>query len=381
MPVDPASYKTPGQYLDALLKERGWTRQALAVVLDASESQVSRITTDRQPIMPAIALSLEEVFGIPADHFLSLQRSYDLEKARITARPDPNRERRARLYGGLPISEMIKRRWISAEDIRDVAGVEVGLAAFFGVNTPDEIEILPYAAKRTVVGAEVTPVQLAWLYRVRSIAEEMIVKPFTPRLAKAAISRLAALRRHPEELRKVPRILMECGIRYVVVETLTTAKIDGVCCWINERSPVVGMSLRYDRIDNFWFVLRHELEHVIQGHGFEKPMIDTELEGARAGVDAGVTEEERVANKAAADFCVPRQQMAAFFERKAPFFAERDLLGFAKTLGVHPGLVAGQLQYKTGRYDLFRKHLVAVRRHIAPGAIVDGWGDVVPVGD
>ncbi len=328
-----------------------------------------------------MALSLSEVFGVDADHFLSLQRSYDLEKARITARPDPKRELRARLYNGLPINEMIKRRWIKAENIRNFVEIERGLVAFFGVDTPDQIQILPHAAKKTQVGSDVTPVQMTWLHRVRSIAEEMLVKPFSPGSAKAAISKLAALRRHPENLRKVPRILMDCGIRFVIVETLAAAKIDGVCFWLNERSPVIGLSLRYDRIDNFWFVLRHEIEHVLQKHGFDRPVIDAELEGDKAGVDASVTDEERVANEAAANFCVPRSQMSAFIERKAPFFAQQDLLGFAATLGVHPGLVAGQLQHKTGRYDLFRKHLVAVHKFITTSAIADGWGNVVPVGD
>jgi HTH-type transcriptional regulator/antitoxin HigA len=69
-----------------------------------------------------------------------------------------------------------------------------------------------------------------------------------------------------------------------------------------------------------------------------------------------------------------------FISRKAPFFAERDILGFANTLGVHPGIVAGQLQHKTGRYDLFRNHLVKIRSIVKPGATVDGWGDVAPVG-
>lgn len=381
MATDPASYRTPGQFLSALLKERGWTTQALAVVLGVSEPLVTRLRTDQRRITADLALSLEEVFEVPADDFLNLQNSYDLATARITSQPDPDRRARARLYGELPISEMIKRRWIKAEDARDFTEVERGLSAFFGVSTSDEIEVLPHAAKKTEVDSDVTPVQLTWLHRVRSIAEEMYVKPSTTKLVKAAITKLARLRRHPEDLRKVPRILLECGIRFAIVETLPTAKIDGVCFWLNERSPIIGMSLRYDRIDNFWFVLRHELEHVVQGHGFERPIIDTELEGESAGTGASVTEEERIANEAAANFCVPTSQLSLFIDRKAPFFAQRDLLGFAKTQGVHPGLVAGQLQHKTGRYDLFRKHLVEVRKFIAPSAAIDGWGDVFPVGE
>jgi HTH-type transcriptional regulator/antitoxin HigA len=109
-------------------------------------------------------------------------------------------------------------------------------------------------------------------------------------------------------------------------------------------------------------------------------MLDTELEGDRAGTGAGIAEEERAANSAAREFCVPPSQMDGFISRKEPFFAERDVIGFARTLGVHPGIVAGQLQHQTGRYDRFRNHLAKIRSCVAPSAAVDGWGDIYPVG-
>lgn len=379
MPVEPSDYRTPGQLIEALLKERGWTKRTLAIVLEEDETKINRITSDKTALDAKMAVALEEVFGLPAEEFLLLQKHYELANARYVARPDPGRATRAHLFGRLPIAEMIKRGWIEAEDVRDVAAVEQSLAKFFGVNSPNEIEILPHAAKKTDVGPDVTPVQLAWLYRVRAIASEMLVAPFSTRAAHEAIAKLASLRRHPEEMRKIPRILAEAGIRFLIVESLPSAKIDGVCFWLDEKAPVIALSLRLDRIDNFWFVLRHELEHVIQGHGKTRPILDSELEGEKAGTDASVPEEERVANSAGADFCVSQSQLQSFISRKAPFFSERDLLGFARTIGVHPGLVAGQLQHKTGRYDRFRNHLVKVRNFIAPSAVVDGWGDVAPV--
>ena len=176
------------------------------------------------------------------------------------------------------------------------------------------------------------------------------------------------------------RILAESGIRFVIMEALPATKIDGVCFWLNEVSPVIGMTMRHDRIDNFWFVLRHELEHVLRQHGRRAAILDTELEGERAGVGMSVSEEERQANEAASNFCVPSKKMDRFVALKSPFFAERDILGFSRTIGVHPGLVAGQLQHRTGRYDRFRNHLVKIRSIVLPGAMSDGWGDVAPVG-
>jgi HTH-type transcriptional regulator/antitoxin HigA len=379
MAINATEYRTPGQLIKALLKDRGWTQRVLALVLNLEQSAVARIVQDKRAVDAERALSLSEVFDVPAETFLELQKTYDLAKARITARPDPERAMRARLFADLPVAEMITRGWLDADDIRDVSKVEGALAKFFGVKTPGEIEIMPHAAKRTNVAAEVTPVQVAWLRRVRQIASEMIVPSYSTDALQRAVVQLKTLLSAPEEARKVPRILAECGVRFVLVESLTSAKIDGACLWLNDVSPVIGMSVRYDRIDNFWFVLRHEIEHVLRGHGRGAIALDAELEREKAGTGPEVSEEERVANQAASDFCVPAEQLERFVARKAPVFFERDILGFANTLNIHPGLVAGQLQHQIGRYDRFRSHLVKIRSAVAPSAVVDGWGDIAPV--
>ncbi len=369
-----SDFRTPGQLIKHLLDERGWSQQALAVVLEVDQTGLNKIVTGKRPISADLALLLGEVFDVDPEQFLTLQKSYELAQARITSRPDPGRAERAALFGDLPIAEMIKRGWIVAQDVRDTKNVERELMRFFGVKSLKEIEFLPHAAKKTQVSIEATPAQIAWLHRVKQIASQMVVEPYTPFAARSAIKKLGGMLDSIDGISAVPRILTDSGIRYVVVESLSSAKIDGVCFWLDSQSPVIGMSLRYNRIDNFWFVLRHELEHLVQNHGRGIAMLDTNLEGERAGTGPDITTEERVANAAGASFCVPPDEIKTFIKHKKPFFAERDLIGFSNTLGIHPGLVVGQLQYATKRFDLFRNHLVKVRSIITQTARVDGWG-------
>lgn len=375
-----SEFKIPGQLIQHLLNERAWTQRILSIVLDADETGINKIIAGKRPVDAKMALALSELFNVEPERFLELQQAYDLAQARFLSQPDPARENRAHLFGSLPITEMIKRGWLDVEDVKNVPKVETALAKFFGVSSPQEIEILPHAAKKTNVADDVTPAQLAWLYRVKQMASEMLVSKYSTATVKTAVEKMRPLLASSEGVRKVPRILAECGIRYVIVESLPGVKIDGVCLWLDSNSPVIGMSLRYDRIDNFWFVLRHELEHVLNNHGREAVMMDAELEGDRAGVGDNIPEEERIANQAGAEFCVPKKSLESFVARKAPFFAERDIIGFARTLQIHPGLVAGQLQRRIDRYDRFRNHLVKIRSIVAPNAMVDGWGDVAPVG-
>ncbi len=360
----------PGYFIREELEARGWSQRDLANVLGVPDQAVNLITAGKRGITADMAKKLGNAFDVSPEFFLNLQKSFDLFKA---PEADPGVAKKAKLYTHYPIREMAKRGWIATDD--DAEQLESEMIRFFGVGATDDIPHLAHAAKKTSY-ADVRPAQLAWLYRVRQMAQEIVVVRYSRNAARNALTRLTALLGAPEEARHVPRILAEAGIRYVLVESLPSAKIDGVCCWLDEKSPVIGMSLRYDRIDNFWFVLRHELEHVIREHGQQAAMIDADIETAN---QADIPEEERLANEAARSFCVPQKEMTSFIARKQPYFAERDILGFAGRLGLHPGLVAGQLRRHLNRWDLFSKHLAKIRFAVVPNAVVDGWGDVAPV--
>lgn len=103
-------------------------------------------------------------------------------------------------------------------------------------------------------------------------------------------------------------------------------------------------------------------------------MIDN-LSSENSNDTNGGDDEELIANQAAADFCVPTAKMDSFYSRKHPYFSERDVVGFAALLSVHPALVVGQLQKKMKRYDYLRKYQVPIRRHLLKEAISDGWGN------
>jgi HTH-type transcriptional regulator/antitoxin HigA len=367
----PGSTPPPGYFIKEELEARGWSQRDLAYILDIPEQAVNLILSGKRGISPEMAKALGKAFDVSAEFFLNLQNTFDLARARD---PDSGVERRARLQNCYPIREMIKRGWL--EDT-DAAMLEIQVARFFEVKSAEEVPHLAYAAKKSRYD-EVPATQLAWLFRVRQIARSITVPPYSEKKLRAALPRLRQLLTDPEEARHVPRILMECGVRYVLVEPLPQGKIDGVCFWLDDDSPVIGMSLRFDRIDNFWFVVRHEIEHVLRGDGQMAEIIDLELKGPRIG-DNSLPEAERLADTAAAEFCIPQERIIDFIARKNPFFSERDVLGFARSVQVHPGIAVGQIQNRTERWELLRRYLAKIRQFVLPGAIADGWGQVAPV--
>jgi HTH-type transcriptional regulator/antitoxin HigA len=364
----------PGHFIKEELDARGWAQSDLAYILGCPVQAVNMIISGKRGISPEMAKALGQAFDVPAEFFANLQKAFDLSQARD---PDPGVRRRARLQSAFPIREMIKRGWLHETD---PAMLESQMMRFFEVNQLEDIPQLPHAAKKSTGGQyqDAEPAQLAWLYRVRQIAKSMVVPNYSEKALRTACGRLRYLMIDPEEVRHAPKLLAECGVRLILVEPLPNSKIDGVCTWLGD-APVIALSMRLDRIDNFWFVLRHECEHALREHGRISPLRIDEDIGASFAKNSDLPEEEKVANEAAADFCVPTRAMNDFIVRKSPFFSERDILGFARVQERHPGIVVGQLHWKTDRYDLLRKYLIKVRGLIAPYCMTDGWGQVAPV--
>lgn len=362
----------PGEFIQEELDARGWSQRDLAYILGVPEQSVNAITSGKRGISPEMAKALGEAFEVSGEYFSNLQKAFEMSSAR---EPDPAVARRALLQGSYPVREMIRRGWFADTD---VAMLEAQMMRFFRVNDLSDIPHMAHAAKKGGGYEEITPAQLAWLFRVKQLAEEMVTPAYSEKALRSLKGSLAQYMIDPEEVRHVPRMLSECGVRFVVVETLPKANIDGVCFWIND-TPVIGLSARHDRIDNFWFVLGHELEHVLNGDGRDEAVIDVELEGERAGQGDELPKEERIANAAAANLCVPADEMDSFYIRKNPFFSERDVLGFARRVQRHPGIVVGQLQHRLKRYDYLARHKVKIRQFLLPSSLVDGWGETPPV--
>lgn len=356
----------PGEFLLEELEARGWSQIELSEIMGRSTNVISGIITGKRQITPDTAIQLGDALGTGAEVWMNLESQYQLSKVK---KPDNLVARKAYLYEKFPVREMIKRGWIEASDNIDV--FEQQFIKFFNIPDLKTQPSFNVAAKRSNETNDLSIQQLAWLNRCKNIAASQITKGYKESDLKNAIPKLNALLSAPEESRHVAKILSDCGVKYVIVEPLPGSKIDGACFWLENSQPVIAMSLRLDKIDNFWFVLRHEIEHVLQGHGKKNGYI---IDNDDAFSLNNVIDEENIANLAAADFCVPHAELNNFVARVSPFFSEQKIIMFSDRIGVHPGVVVGQLQRKLDRYDFLRKHLVKIRNFVISGAMTDGWG-------
>jgi HTH-type transcriptional regulator/antitoxin HigA len=362
----------PGEFLKDELEVRNWSQAEFAEIIGRPARLVNEIIGGKKSITPETAVQIGDALGTGAELWLNLDSQYQLSKVR----PANNAIRRkSALYALCPVRDMTKRGWIGPSEDIDV--LEAQVLSFYRIKTIEERPVFSHAARKTSYDETSMP-QFAWLFRAKQIAETQVLKKYKRELLVELLPKLEALRSAPEEARHVSKYLSECGICFVVVEAFPSSKIDGACFWLEDGHPVIALSLRLDRIDNFWFVLRHEIEHVLQEHGKDKAfMIDEDI---AAKNDSDLMEEEKVANDAASNFCVDRNELSNYIMRVSPYvFAEIRVVGFARRLGIDTGIVVGQLQKKFEKWQYLRRYLVKIRHVVIQTALVDGWGTPYPL--
>jgi len=284
-------------------------------------------------------------------------------------------ERRARVYGLVPIREIQKRGWIKSN--LTVDELEEELKRFLSVPSLDQPPPFVGATRRIGRGS-LSPAQLAWCARARQMAAALQVnRRFNPAKAQETEQALRELAAYPKEARHLPKVLAIHGIRFVVVEPLPGAKIDGAAFWLDEHSPVIAVSVRYDRVDTFWFTVMHEFRHIAHGDGLS---VDTDLMDPMKPPAAANEIEER-ANREAATSLVPARALESFIRRVGPLYSRQRVIQFAHTVRVHPGIIVGQLQHRGEiGYSALRDLLSKVRDVVTDTALTDGWGKSITQG-
>lgn len=381
MSIDIIAPVPPGEFIEDELEARTWSQQDLADILRRPARLVSELVNGKRGITVETARGLARAFGTSVELWLNLQRDYDIAASQprdpSAAAEEVAVERRARLFSLLPIRDMARRGWIA--DTKDIGRLEADVCRFAACNDASELDrCMPHAARKSGPN-DLSPQQRAWLLRARQLAQIPVPGRFGQTSAADALKDLRSLLPSGEEIRHVPRVLGEHGIRLVIVEGIPGGKIDGACFWLDNLSPVIAMSLRFDRIDNFWFTLAHEIDHIKHNEGQGDVYIVDEDVGVNpdaqdASAATADDDMEARANTNAAAYLVNPGELSNFIARVQPYFSEDRIRGFARRIGVHPGIVVGQLHNHGMPQANLRKLLEKVRSHLLPSAVVDGWG-------
>jgi HTH-type transcriptional regulator/antitoxin HigA len=187
-----------------------------------------------------------------------------------------------------------------------------------------------------------------WQARARAEAEYRCLaeeRPAFTGLTKEHLRKLTQMSVDPQVVRELPTILANFGIILVYVYALPGMSADGAVFRLSTGQPVVAMSLRFPRLDYFWFTLLHELAHfVLHVDQLKEPVFfDVEAEEKDRA--------EKAANRLARDSMVDRESWRSC----APKYdiSDRAVHTYAAEQGVHPSLIAGLLRKESGNYKRY----------------------------
>jgi len=328
----PARIIPPGRILARELDARGWTQKDLAAIMGRPIQAINEIIKSTKQITPETALAMADAFGTTAEFWLNLEANYRLNLAR-REQSATEVARKSRLYSMLPIAELLRRGWITPAEPLDE--LEQAVCRFLDISSLEETPVLAASFRQATERTPELNAQVAWLARVRQLAQAQEVALFERKKLHRAIPDILALSAKVEDIAQLPRLLASLGIHFEIVQHLPKTYIDGATFMLDGH-PVVAISLRYDRIDWFWFTVIHELAHVVKGHkglrvdNLEKP---DELDI-----------EEQAANHLAGDWLIPPDHLDDFIRKTRPHFSYASLACFAASIGRHPGIVCGRLQ-------------------------------------
>jgi HTH-type transcriptional regulator/antitoxin HigA len=184
---------------------------------------------------------------------------------------------------------------------------------------------------------------LAWQCRILRLAKnERIKVPFKKaHITKAWMNNLAKLSTKKNSPRLAKEYLKESGIALNIEPHLPQTYLDGAALLLSNGNPVIGMTLRFDRLDNFWFVLFHELAHLVLHIGKNDVEFFDDLE-------AKPDELEKEADEFACECLIPNAVWETSIARYKP--TTETIRDLAEHLNISPAIIAGRIRKESENY-------------------------------
>ncbi len=317
---------------------QGLTQRELAECVGLKEQQIQRYESEEyakaslqrlQVIAEALNLSIAEI--------AEFNTNPSIKESTSAGHLDWNR---------FPIKEMYLRQWFE--------GFSGSLAAAL-----DDAENVADSFVRNVItrptvalhrkqirsGASIDEYALlAWECRILTLAsvthlgnsyqEGTIDDQWIAELAKESAKKDGPLRAKAK--------LGEAGIALVIEPHLTHTHLDGAAL-LSKKGPVIGMTLRYDRLDHFWFVLFHELIHSI------KHLRKDRIEGIFDDMDASGTKKvETEADILASEALLPQEVWCKSLAKYVR--SPETVVALAEELSISPAIIAGRIRHEANNY-------------------------------
>ena len=338
-PVPPP---TPIEAISFVMDQRGM-KQADLVPYIGSRSKVSEILRGKRTLSLSMIRSLHTHLSIPAEILIMDGMDFPLDGEGVK-------------WDSFPVTEIVNRGWVTGLDPKTQAEEimrELASQACADIYLTDQNRAcLRQSARRN---EKDDPYSVdAWILGVLAQAEtfETGVKFNQNILDENFIVKVVYLSGLKDGPLRAKEFLQNKGIKLVAVPHFKRTYLDGAAL-INKRGePIIALSLRYDRLDNFWFTLAHELAHLVLGHAHS-------VEGQCIIDDLDLIEPqneiENEADELAKKSLIPSQLWKNHPARNTGKL--KDIIDLATKADIHESIVAGRIRYERNNYRILWPHV------------------------
>lgn len=295
-----------------------------------STARISEVLSGKRPLSLDMIRALNRHFGIPAQSLIGHEPAETIKKPQV------------------PSSSALQK----LRDLGMMKAKETYDAFMTRMIGPQAAAALLRKSRTERTNAKTDQAALtAWLASVRNLADGVAIeKPKSKKKVRGAQAArtLAKLSSEPNGPVLARALLRDWGIILVTLEHLPGTYLDGAAMCREDGIDVIAMTLRHDRLDNFWFTLLHEFCHISEHLGGDTTLILDDLDVGSA--DAMEAEADTFARDALIPPEVWQRHSTAHMESDAVILAAREA-------GVHHAIVAGRWQREHNDYRRFSKML------------------------
>jgi HTH-type transcriptional regulator/antitoxin HigA len=335
----PIDLPDPVEAIKFRMEQEGLSRNDMRKYL-GSQSKVSEILNRKRTLSLSMMRALHDGLGIPAEVLLQ----------------DPGKEldECKHNYKDYPFTEMYKRGYFKSFNgtLHQAKGqaeeLLLDLFSVFGGKVPQ-----PIYCKNSDKDVDQNAL-IAWQARVVELASQEDLPSFSQEnLTRNLIEEVVKLSYFSQGPQMAKELLNRKGINFIILKHLSHTYLDGACFSSPSGRPIIGLTLRYDREDNFWFTLVHELAHAFLhlSEDSSKAFFDETYRS----IPETSNPEEREANRFARDILIPPDEWARVKEELLKTNRSRTIREFAERLGISPAIVAGRVRWETKEYTKFSR--------------------------
>ena len=301
-----------------------------------SASKVSDVLNHRRQLSKKMIRLLHTGLGIPYEVLLQ--------------DPSAQYEEQEYFVEDYPFKEMVHSGYFPGHtDVRKAKLIGEELLTYFFNQVPEtnsQIVLCKHGAQDINQNA-----LKAWQTKVILIALDEKLPEFNlSNITDKFLSELLQFSKYQKGILMVKEHLNCVGINFILKENLPGTYLDGASFLAPDNAPVIALTLRHDRLDNFWFTLFHEIGHLLLhlSKGIKCAFFD-EIND----IQDNENQYEIEANQFARDFMITPDYWQTFFESKLSFLDKESILAHAADLGINPAIIAGRVRWSTRDYSKF----------------------------